>query len=148
MNSFGNKKYLIPVLLFFLILWCIRPSARVVSHSIVVNVQPAQENAAFVVLARNSDRKGIREAMQHLEDRFNHKYHYPYVFLNNEPFDQEFIDYTTGLASGETHYGLVDESMWGYPDWIKQHRARIVRQKMEDRGVIYGEVESYHHMCR
>lgn len=118
------------------------------SSHIVVNVQPTRENAAFVVLARNSDRKGIREAMQQLEDRFNHKYHYPYVFLNEEPFDKEFKDFTSGLASGETYYGLVDESMWGYPDWINQHRASLARQSMEEKEVIYGEVESYHHMCR
>lgn len=86
--------------------------------------------------------------MQQLEDRFNHKYHYPYVFLNEEPFDQEFIDYTSGLASGETHYGLVKKSMWGYPDWINKHKAKQARKKMGEKDIIYGDVESYHHMCR
>lgn len=47
-------------------------------------------NAAFVVLARNSDLKGIVSSMKQMEDRFNKKYNYPWVFLNDEPFSDEF----------------------------------------------------------
>ncbi|KAJ2329814.1 hypothetical protein GGH92_009646, partial [Coemansia sp. RSA 2673] len=43
-------------------------------------------NAAFVILTRNKDLKSLRETLIQLEDRFNRRYHYPYVFLNNEPF--------------------------------------------------------------
>lgn len=107
-----------------------------------------RENAAFVILARNDDRKGIREAIQQLEDRFNHKYNYPYVFLNDEPFDNNFIEYTSALASGETHYGLVNEAMWSYPDWINQDKAAKVREDMAEKDIPYGDSESYRHMCR
>lgn len=47
-------------------------------------------NAAFVILARNSDLKSIIESIKHVEDRFNRKFGYPYVFLNEEPFSEEF----------------------------------------------------------
>ena len=47
-------------------------------------------NAAFVVLARNGDLAGILESIKQMEDRFNKKYKYPYVFLNEEPFSEEF----------------------------------------------------------
>ncbi|KAI7897890.1 nucleotide-diphospho-sugar transferase [Cokeromyces recurvatus] len=107
-----------------------------------------RENAAFVVLARNSDLNGIREAMQMMEDRFNHKYHYPWVFLNDQPFEEKFKEYTTGLASGKTYYGELSHDMWGYPDWIDQEKARKSREEMEAAQVIYGGVESYRHMCR
>ena len=29
--------------------------------------------------------------MKQLEDRFNKKFNYPYVFLNEEPFSEDFI---------------------------------------------------------
>ncbi|KAI8975731.1 nucleotide-diphospho-sugar transferase [Mycotypha africana] len=107
-----------------------------------------REKACFVILARNTDRAGIRSAIQMIEDRFNHKYHYPYVFLNDVPFHQDFIDYTTALASGETFYGLVEEDMWGYPDWVDQDKAWELRDKMGELDIPYGDSESYRHMCR
>jgi alpha 1,2-mannosyltransferase len=107
-----------------------------------------RENAAFVVLARNSDLKGLRESMQMMEDRFNRKFHYPWVFLNDEPFDEKFKEWTTGLSSGKTHYGVLTPDMWGYPSWIDQEKAKESRDRMNAEGVIYGGLESYRHMCR
>lgn len=110
--------------------------------------QTARENAAFVVLARNSDLNGLRESMQMMEDRFNKKFNYPWVFLNNEPFDDKFKEWTTGLASGKTYYGELTQEMWGYPDWIDQQKAKESRDAMQAAEVIYGGLESYRHMCR
>jgi alpha 1,2-mannosyltransferase len=110
--------------------------------------QSQRENAAFVVLARNSDLNGLRESMQMMEDRFNKKFNYPWVFLNNEPFDAKFKEWTTGLASGKTYYGELTEEMWGYPDWIDQQKAKESRDAMQAAEVIYGGLESYRHMCR
>jgi alpha 1,2-mannosyltransferase len=52
---------------------------------------PARKaNAAFVILARNGDLSGVLNSMKQMEDRFNKKFGYPYVFLNEEPFTDEF----------------------------------------------------------
>lgn len=50
-------------------------------------------NATIVMLARNGDLPGIIKSMKQLEDRFNKKFHYPYVFLNEEPFSDKFKQY-------------------------------------------------------
>ena len=47
-------------------------------------------NAAIVSLARNGDIDGIVFSMKQMEDRFNKRYRYPYVFLNEEVFSEEF----------------------------------------------------------
>jgi alpha 1,2-mannosyltransferase len=47
-------------------------------------------NATILSLARNSDIEGIAFSMKQMEDRFNRKYQYPYVFLNEEPFSEDF----------------------------------------------------------
>ncbi|KAI8886579.1 glycosyltransferase family 15 protein [Backusella circina FSU 941] len=107
-----------------------------------------REKAAFIVLARNTDLDGLRNAMRNMEDRFNKNYNYPWVFLNNEPFDEKFKEYTTGISSGKTYYGELSQEMWGYPEWIDEDRARQCREKMDAEGVIYGGLESYRHMCR
>jgi alpha 1,2-mannosyltransferase len=47
-------------------------------------------NATFVLLARNSDLEGVVDSIRQMEDRFNHKYKYPWVLLNEEPFTETF----------------------------------------------------------
>lgn len=47
-------------------------------------------NATFVFLCRNSDIEGVVSSIQQVEDRFNRRYQYPWVFLNEEPFTEEF----------------------------------------------------------
>lgn len=79
-----------------------------------------------------------------LQDRFNRKYHYPYVFLNDEPFSDEFKKYTTGAASGPCSYGLVPKEHWSdTPEWIDQDRAKRAREQMKKDNVMYGESISY-----
>lgn len=47
-------------------------------------------NATLLMLARNSDADGAVRSVRELEDRFNHKYNYPWTFLNEEPFSEDF----------------------------------------------------------
>lgn len=47
-------------------------------------------NATLLMLARNSDVDGAVRSVREMEDRFNRKYAYPWVFLNEEPFSDEF----------------------------------------------------------
>lgn len=52
-------------------------------------------NATFVILARNSEIDGAVQSIRENEDKFNRKYKYPYVFLNEEPFTEEFKQYVS-----------------------------------------------------
>lgn len=112
------------------------------------NKQPRRVKAAFVILARNSDLNGVRWSMRQVEDRFNRKFNYPYVFLNDQEFTKEFITLTRSLTRAPTYYGKIDASMWGYPAHINQTKAAECREDMAARRVIYGGSESYRHMCR
>lgn len=47
-------------------------------------------NATLVMLARNKELEDVVFSMKQLEDRFNKNYNYPWVFLNDEPFTEEF----------------------------------------------------------
>ncbi|KAI4228630.1 MAG: hypothetical protein L6R36_001486 [Xanthoria steineri] len=105
-------------------------------------------NATFVTLARNSDLWEIVKSIRQVEDRFNRKFHYDWVFLNDKPFDTAFKNVTTSLISGKTHYGLIPEEHWSFPEHIDTDRARRVREDMAQRKIIYGDSISYRHMCR
>jgi alpha 1,2-mannosyltransferase len=106
-----------------------------------------RQAAAFIVLVRNSELQGMLQSMHDVEGRFNQKFNYPWVFLNEEPFTEEFEKLTTmAAAPSKTYYGLVNESMWGYPSWIDQTKAAKMREIMKN--LPYGKSESYRHMCR
>lgn len=105
-------------------------------------------NATFVTLARNQDLSELIESIRQVEDRFNHKFHYDWVFLNDKEFNEEFIKTTSAFVSGKTKYGLIPSEHWGFPEWIDQEKAALVREQMREKKVIYGDSISYRHMCR
>lgn len=52
--------------------------------------QLGKASAAFIMLCRNEEVDGAVKSIRELEDRFNHKYHYPWVFLNEVEFTEDF----------------------------------------------------------
>ncbi|KZZ95413.1 alpha-1,2 mannosyltransferase KTR1 [Moelleriella libera RCEF 2490] len=115
----------------------------------LVSVAPGPRmNATFVTLARNSDVWDIARSIRQIEDRFNRRYNYDWVFLNDKPFDDTFKTVTSSLCSGKTHYGEIGREHWSFPDFIDQDKAKKVREDMAERKIIYGDSVSYRHMCR
>lgn len=106
-------------------------------------------NAAFVILAKNSDVWGVLESMRGIEDRFNRKYNYPYVFLNDKPFSAEFMLHTTSMASGHCTYGIIPSNEWeDIPSWIDQDRMQSAVDEMAKLPIPYGDSVNYRKMCR
>jgi alpha 1,2-mannosyltransferase len=105
-------------------------------------------NATFVTLARNFDVWEVAKSIRHVEDRFNHRFGYDWVFLNDEDFDDEFKKVTSALVSGKTKYGKIPKEHWSFPDFIDQEKAAKVRENMKEKNIIYGDSISYRHMCR
>jgi alpha 1,2-mannosyltransferase len=42
------------------------------------------------MLARNGDLSGVVKSIKQMEDRFNKRFRYPYTFLNEEAFTDQF----------------------------------------------------------
>jgi len=105
-------------------------------------------NATLLMLARNSDVGSAVSTVKELEDRFNGKYHYPWVFLNEQPFSEDFKRRISIVASGPVHFGKIPEDHWYQPNWINETKATEARHKMEEENVIYGGSVSYRNMCR
>lgn len=45
---------------------------------------------SYVHLARNGDIDGVVSSIKQVEDRFNKQFRYPYVFLNEAEFSNDF----------------------------------------------------------
>ncbi|KAK7025978.1 hypothetical protein VNI00_015808 [Paramarasmius palmivorus] len=105
-------------------------------------------NATMVFLARNSDLDGVLSSMGHVEERFNKKYGYPWVFLNEVEFTDEFKERVTSATSAPVSFGLIPREHWYQPDWIDEDKARMGREKMEAQKIIYADSVPYRNMCR
>ncbi|KAF9005663.1 glycosyltransferase family 15 protein [Cyathus striatus] len=110
--------------------------------------QGRKANAAIVMLARNGDLNGVVSSMKQMEDRFNKKFQYPYVFLNDEPFNDQFKNRVSELTDGQVQFGVIPPDDWHQPSWINETRASDARAKMVKDNVIYGGSVPYRNMCR
>lgn len=70
-----------------------------VPHQNGTTVNVRRANATLLMLARNSDVDSALRSVRELEDRFNRKFHYPWVFLNEVPFSSEFKKYVMCLLA-------------------------------------------------
>ncbi|KAI8818618.1 Mnt1 protein [Fimicolochytrium jonesii] len=103
----------------------------------------------IVMLARNTDADGAAKSITELEKRFNGRWRYPYVFLNELPFDDNFKNKLQAVnPSADMKFGLIPVVHWSYPSWINQTRAAAARKAMHEAKIIYGGHEAYRHMCR
>ncbi|VDB92017.1 unnamed protein product [Peniophora sp. CBMAI 1063] len=105
-------------------------------------------NATMLMLARNSDLNGVLQSVREAEDRFNREFQYPWVFLNEEEFSEDFKTRVGNLIAGEVKFGVIPHDHWYQPDWIDEDRAKKGRQELVRNKVIYGGSVSYRNMCR
>ncbi|CAO3589924.1 unnamed protein product [Absidia cylindrospora] len=104
--------------------------------------------ACFVVLVRNSELQGIKNTVIQIEAQFNKRFQYPYVFLNDDYFTDQFVQEISSLTTAQVNFGKVDQQMWGYPSYINQTHAALQRADLAAKGIPYADSESYRHMCR
>lgn len=111
-------------------------------------VDAPRESAALVMLARNADLPGALRSIASVERHFNQWFHYPFVFLNDEPWDGDFVAAASAAVSGGARFEVVPKEEWTFPAWVDVQDARRSIAEQGRWGVMYGGKESYHHMCR
>jgi len=79
-----------------------------------------------------STSEGLRQSFVVGTDRFNTRlgFNYDWIFLNDEPFSEEFKKHTKDLVSGEAKYGLIRKEEWGggFPQGIN---ATLAQEKID-----------------
>lgn len=108
-------------------------------------------NSTLYTLCRNSDLYDLLDTIVNYEARFNHRYHYDWVFLNDNPFDDNFKLLVSNAVSGTARFGLISEEMWEIPESVDRHvmEANIARVMADPEGPYpYADSLSYRKMCR
>jgi len=67
----------------------------------------ARGKSAIIALVRNSELREMVQSMRELEETFNRKFKYPWIFFNDEPFEDKFKRITSSLTDAETFYGTI-----------------------------------------
>ncbi|KAK8186965.1 glycolipid 2-alpha-mannosyltransferase-domain-containing protein [Phyllosticta capitalensis] len=105
-------------------------------------------NATILSLVRNSELDEILQSMRDLERTWNSKFNYPWTFLNDVPFTEEFKRKTKAATKAEVRYELVPKEHWDVPAWINMDLFQESAQVLKEQDVQYAEKLSYHQMCR
>jgi hypothetical protein len=115
-----------------------------------LTIQKVKTSACFLLLARDKDLEDLKSTLANVEETFNAKFRYPYVFLNEAPYSPEFEQgIREALPLGaEVEFGVIPEEHWSIPSWLDKDTVREGFKRMGTEGVQYAERESYHHMCR
>lgn len=115
----------------------------------VPELDQPRAKATLMMLARNSEIEDVTKSMKSLERHFNQWYQYPWTFLNDEPFTEEFKQTVKSLTNAKVQFGLIEKEIWEFPDdIINTTEFQEGIQKQGDLGIMYGAMESYHKMCR
>lgn len=105
-------------------------------------------NACFLCLVRNEDLEGIIGSIQELEEQFNKDFNYPYVFLNDGEFTDDFKDAIhKALPKGrKVEFGHIDSSLWDKPSNIDDGEFEKHMERLSE--IQHADQISYHNMCR
>ncbi|KAF9429691.1 alpha 1,2-mannosyltransferase 2.4.1 [Podila epigama] len=116
---------------------CPTYSIRNANGSDIVAGLPLRENAVIVVLCRERELDDIIRTIQILEQRFNHKYHYPYAFFNDISFSKHFVDTLSLHTPSKIEFDIIPKEHWSLPDWIDEDRMQSEMSKLKKQGVPY-----------
>ncbi|KAH9909018.1 glycolipid 2-alpha-mannosyltransferase [Xylariomycetidae sp. FL2044] len=112
------------------------------------DVTAKRENAIFVMLARNNEREKAKRSVQSIEDHFNKWFEYPIMFLNDEPWDPQFITELNATARGRGMFEVIPQKQWTFPDFVDAEAAKQTIKEQGKTSVPHTGEEGYHHMCR
>jgi mannosyltransferase len=105
-------------------------------------------NAALVMLVRNKELDGALQTVASVERKFNRWFRYPIVFLNDEPWTEEFKTAMRAAISGEVRFEAIPTREWTFPAWMDTEAARASIKSQGQWMIKFAGLETYHHMCR
>ncbi|KAG0675079.1 hypothetical protein C6P40_001943 [Pichia californica] len=106
------------------------------------------ENATLMIMARNSELNGVIYTIKQIEEKFNSKFNYPYVFLNNEDFNLKFKEKIKKFTKSNLYFEKIQPEIWNQPNWINKERQKNEMKLLKNQNIAYANKLSYHNMCR
>ncbi|GMM27843.1 hypothetical protein DAMA08_005590 [Martiniozyma asiatica (nom. inval.)] len=105
-------------------------------------------NATLLTLVRNQELEDIIHTIRQLETNWNHNYHYPYTFINDQPFTEAFKKAVKRQTSSDCYFEVIPSELWDKPSNIDEKLEKKKIDALASKGVQYIDKVSYHNMCR
>lgn len=107
-------------------------------------------NATILALVQNDDLDKIVSTIQQFEEKYNFKFGYPYTFMNDEPFSDEFKDKIKSILPSNRiiNFAHIKPEEWNMPDSIDKQKYTETMKELSKESIQHVEEESYHNMCR
>lgn len=112
------------------------------------DVSAKRENAVLVMLARNYELEKANKTINSIDAHFNRWFNYPILFLNDEPWDQKFIDELNKTTRGLATFDVIPKDEWTFPKGVDVNAAKQSIKEQGEAGIPHAGEEGYHHMCR
>jgi mannosyltransferase len=109
---------------------------------------PGKVNATLISLVRNQEVDALFKSILSVEATFNHKFHYPWTFFNDNDFTSDFKTKVLRATGGRSTFVKLDPHDWNIPEWIDEGSAKQKMAELEAAGTQYASKMSYHNMCR
>lgn len=86
---------------------------------------PAEQTprAALVTLAHDYDLDAMLFTMQQLEDKFNSRYQYQWIFFSTEMLSNDFKELTSNATNATCIYEVIPNENWVIPGWTDPSQA-------------------------
>lgn len=107
-----------------------------------------RENATLFSLVRNSELDGMLSSIKYVEERFNNRFHYDWVFMNDKPFTEYFKGNVSAAVSGRAIFSEIPKQFWDVPDSIDKDEMKKDMDFMAREQVLYARKVTYRQMCR
>ncbi|KAF4898973.1 Glycolipid 2-alpha-mannosyltransferase 1 [Colletotrichum fructicola] len=78
----------------------------------------ASPRAAFVALVSENQLEQMVASVGQLEQRFNGKYRYDWVFFSHEELSEKFKEATSNATGGTVTYNVIPKQHWSIPAWV------------------------------
>ncbi|EUC27790.1 glycosyltransferase family 15 protein [Bipolaris zeicola 26-R-13] len=82
----------------------------------------ARKNAVLLMLARNSEVSGAVDSVRSVQKQFNDHFGYPWIFLNDKPWSEEFkekvseaVQNTSAAGHVSVEFNTIPKDMWRVP---------------------------------
>lgn len=106
------------------------------------------EKACFITLCRNEDLYELLNTIKNFENNFNNRYHYDWIFFNDEYFTHEFTELVSNMVSGKAKFVKITSNDWNIPKWIDKDKMRKNFINLLKLDTPYSDSITYRHMCR
>ncbi|KAF7544060.1 hypothetical protein G7046_g9865 [Stylonectria norvegica] len=80
--------------------------------------------AALVTLTHDHDLPATLFSIQQLEDKFNNRYHYHWIFFSTRELSENFKRSTSNATNATCIYEVIPHENWSEPEWIDHHRLQ------------------------